>query len=120
VTDGRRREFADFGWDADDVPDPQDEATFTRSKLDWAEADVEAHAELLTWHRHLIALRRRHPELADGRLDRVAVVVDEERGRLELHRSGVTVLVNLGTEPWSVGPAGPAAAIPPDGLAILD
>jgi maltooligosyltrehalose trehalohydrolase len=33
VTEGRRREFADFGFDATDVPDPQDAATFERSKL---------------------------------------------------------------------------------------
>ena len=31
------REFAEHGWDADVVPDPQDPETFTRSKLDWAE-----------------------------------------------------------------------------------
>ena len=41
VTDGRRREFAAFGWEPDDVPDPQDRATFDRSKLDWAELDKD-------------------------------------------------------------------------------
>ena len=35
VAEGRKAEFAAHGWDAADVPDPQDEATFLRSKLDW-------------------------------------------------------------------------------------
>ncbi len=58
VSDGRRREFAAFGWDPDDVPDPQDPATFERSKLDWSELGREPHAELLAWHKALIARRR--------------------------------------------------------------
>ncbi len=33
VREGRRREFAAFGWE-EEPPDPQDEATFLRSKLD--------------------------------------------------------------------------------------
>ena len=37
VTEGRRREFAAFGWDPEGVPDPQDPRTFERSKLRWAE-----------------------------------------------------------------------------------
>ena len=37
VTEGRRREFEAHGWAAEDVPDPQDEQTFRRSQLDWAE-----------------------------------------------------------------------------------
>ncbi len=34
---GAGAEFAAFGWDPADVPDPQDPATFARSRLDWAE-----------------------------------------------------------------------------------
>ncbi len=72
VSEGRRQEFADFGWDPADVPDPQDPATFERSRLDWAELVKEPHAGLLAWHRELIALRRRLAEFTDPRLDRVA------------------------------------------------
>jgi maltooligosyltrehalose trehalohydrolase len=54
VTDGRRREFAAFGWKPEDIPDPQDPATFQRSKLDWSKQDPE----VLAWYRQLIALRR--------------------------------------------------------------
>jgi maltooligosyltrehalose trehalohydrolase len=48
---GRRSEFAAFGWKADEVPDPQDAATFERSKLDWNELERPEHADLLAWHR---------------------------------------------------------------------
>ena len=53
VSEGRRREFAAFGWKPEDVPDPQDPATFERSILDWAELDKEPHAGLLEWHQEL-------------------------------------------------------------------
>ncbi|MGH7664682.1 MAG: malto-oligosyltrehalose trehalohydrolase, partial [Gemmatimonadaceae bacterium] len=58
VSEGRRSVFRAFGWDPSDVPDPQDAATFLRSKLDWAETNEGVHAELLDWHRKLIALRK--------------------------------------------------------------
>jgi maltooligosyltrehalose trehalohydrolase len=32
VRQGRRREFAHFGWNPEDIPDPQDSATFERSR----------------------------------------------------------------------------------------
>ena len=40
TAEGRIAEFARHGWDPDAVPDPQDPATFERSKLDWSELDV--------------------------------------------------------------------------------
>jgi maltooligosyltrehalose trehalohydrolase len=102
VSEGRRREFASFGWSPDDVPDPQDPATFERSRLDWSERDRAPHAELLAWHRHLIALRRSRPELRDGRMDAVAVDVDEEAGAITVRRGRVTVAVALGEGGGSV------------------
>jgi maltooligosyltrehalose trehalohydrolase len=71
---GRRAEFGRHGWPASDVPDPQDPATFARSKLDWSERTRGRHAEMLAFYRDLIALRRRVPDLCDPRLDRVRVV----------------------------------------------
>ena len=37
VSEGRKKEFAAFGWNPDEIPDPQDEQTFLRSKLNWNE-----------------------------------------------------------------------------------
>lgn len=54
VSEGRRKEFKHFTWDQ--VPDPQDTATFERSRLTW---DMSGdHAEMLSYYRRLIALRR--------------------------------------------------------------
>src|SRR3546814_7686817 len=61
VSEGRRRGFASFGWAPDDVPDPQDPATFERPKLRWDELGGAAHQRTLDWYRTLIALRRRLP-----------------------------------------------------------
>jgi maltooligosyltrehalose trehalohydrolase len=98
VSEGRRREFSAFGWDPEEVPDPQDPATFERSKLDWAEADRGFHAEMLAWYRKLIVLRRRLPDLTDPRRDRLEVSYDEKARWLLLKRSDVLVAANLGKE----------------------
>ncbi|HEX9994143.1 MAG TPA: malto-oligosyltrehalose trehalohydrolase [Acidimicrobiales bacterium] len=102
VSEGRRREFASFGWAPEDVPDPQDPATFERSRLRWDEVGEEPHAGLLDWHRRLIALRRSTPDLLDGRLDRVEVRVGPAEGLLTVRRGSVLVAVNVGKEPAHV------------------
>ncbi len=56
VSEGRRREFRDFTWN--EVPDPQDPATFERSRLPWAEANADHPA--LHWYQRLIALRKQY------------------------------------------------------------
>jgi maltooligosyltrehalose trehalohydrolase len=95
VSEGRRREFSAFGWDPEEVPDPQDPATFERSKLDWAETSQGFHQEMLSWYRQLIALRRRLPQLTDPRRDRLEVSFDEEARWLMLRRGGVIAAANL-------------------------
>ena len=99
VRRGRREEFAAFGWDPDDVPDPQDPHTHRRSILHWEEREHGAHADVLAWHRRLIGLRRLHPELRDGRMDAVEIDVDGDRRTLVVRRGPVTVCANLGPEP---------------------
>ncbi len=60
VRNGRRSEFKDFAWD--EVPDPQEPATFQRSKLSLpATHDLRpATAEMLEWYRRLIEIRKQH------------------------------------------------------------
>ena len=58
VSEGRVREFADFGWNADEIPDPQASGTVEASRLRWSELDDPEHARMLAWYRALIALRR--------------------------------------------------------------
>jgi len=98
VSEGRKREFAAFGWDPGDIPDPQDPATFERSKLDWSEPSREPHKSILQWHRELIRLRASTAELRDGKLARVEVSYDEEQRWIAINRGAMSVAVNLGEQ----------------------
>jgi maltooligosyltrehalose trehalohydrolase len=112
VAQGRRSEFAAFGWKADDVPDPQDRATFERSKLQWKEARRGVHAEMLDWYRRLVHLRRATPDLTDGRLDLVKVTADDDAGTLVVERGPITIVANLGTRETKVEVAPDRGATP--------
>ena len=47
TAEGRIEEFERMGWDPSVVPDPQDPATFERSRLDWSELEDFGHARML-------------------------------------------------------------------------
>ncbi|UQU67053.1 malto-oligosyltrehalose trehalohydrolase [Couchioplanes caeruleus] len=100
VQNGRRREFAEHGWAEAEVPDPQDPATFERSKLDWAERDKPGHADILDLHKRLIALRREHADLSDPRLDRVEVWHGDQY--VVMRRGRCIVAANLAGIPQTV------------------
>ncbi|MGH9587582.1 MAG: DUF3459 domain-containing protein, partial [Acidobacteriaceae bacterium] len=133
VSEGRKKEFAAFGWKPEDVPDPQDKATFERSRLQWDEVAEPRHAGMLGWYRELIALRR----LAPGDFVSAEAQVDfSEDGRwLTLRRgrflivfsvatsqvrlplpSGVEIVLKSSDE---VAIAGDKLTLPPDSVAIL-
>ncbi len=99
VSEGRKREFAAFGWKPEDVPDPQQKETFERSKLKWNEITQPPHAEVLAWHKELIALRRSHRSLTDGQMHRVEVRFDEQAQWLTLRRGEIFVACNFGGDP---------------------
>lgn len=99
VRDGRRAEFGDRGWNADEVPDPQAPETFARSVLNWDERTHGAHGEMLEWYRSLIRLRAQVPSLTTLPLDATSVDVDESARTLVLERGPLTVACNLATEP---------------------
>ncbi len=62
VRRGRREEFAAFHWPGE-PPDPQDEATFLASKLNWRLRAGGQHRVLMEFYRELIRLRREIPAL---------------------------------------------------------
>jgi maltooligosyltrehalose trehalohydrolase len=111
TAEGRKSEFAAHGWDAADVPDPQDPGTFTRSKLDWSEPGREPHARLLEVHRTLLALRRAQPELVDADLSAAEVGWDDEDRWLVVHRGSLRVAANLSGEPREVDLDRPATGV---------
>lgn len=108
---GRRAEFAAFGWAPEDVPDPQDPATFERSRLVWSEVDAPHHQRLLAWHRHLIRLRRELPALTDPRL---TVEATFEAGVLRWRRGPIRLLANLSEAAQEVVVDGEVVAAAPD------
>jgi len=93
VRTGRRREFAAHGWASADVPDPQDRATFERSKLDWAEPAKPGHAEILALYKRLIALRRQYSDLSDPWLSKVEVWHGDNF--VVIRRGGCVIAANL-------------------------
>jgi len=95
VSEGRRSEFASFGWEPKDVPDPQDEQTFLRSKLVWDELEEQPHADMLDWYRRLIRLRKETPELTDGHMETTDTRFDEEARWLIVERGPVTIACNF-------------------------
>lgn len=98
VRNGRRREFAAFGWDPEQIPDPQAESTFAASKLVWNELSEPEHQSLLSFYRALIELRLREPSLNDDSLQLTCVEYDESQRWLALLRGDLAVLVNFATE----------------------
>ena len=98
VSEGRRREFAAFGWKPEDIPDPQDPVTFHRSKLDWSELEDQRHADLLEWHRQLIRARREVPDLGVGGMAGITIYFDEDERWLVVERGTATIVANLSDE----------------------
>ena len=106
TAEGRKREFAEHGWDADEIPDPQDPETFERSKLRWDEVGTGDHARLLEFYRSLIALRHTESDLADPWLDHLRIDFDERARWFVMHRGALAIACNLGTDPVDVPVAG--------------
>ncbi len=100
VAEGRKKEFAAFGF-GDDVPDPEDVKTFEMSKLNWDEQNDGKHAEMLAWMKELIALRRSTIALNDGDRNHLMVSTDEENGTLVMEREEARVVLNVGKRPYT-------------------
>lgn len=112
VRQGRRNEFAAFGWPNETLPDPQRPETFGESKLNWEEQTAPPHSEMRQWHQALIRLRRRHPALTDGRMEAVCVDFDETARWLVMTRGPVVVACNLADAPQRVPCPGLAGKMP--------
>jgi maltooligosyltrehalose trehalohydrolase len=118
VREGRLREHPwPGGVPLTSAPDPQDPATFLRSKLDWGELSREPHRSLLAWCRSLIAVRRAHTSLFSGHREKVVVTYDEEQRWLAVSLRGgrLSVAINLSDVPLEVPlpPLGqPSAPVP--------
>jgi maltooligosyltrehalose trehalohydrolase len=85
VRRGRKEEFAAFKWTAE-PPDPQDEGTFQRSKLNHSLKSMQPHRALLEYQKELIRLRKSLPALRSLSKDRMDVISLEEDRVLAVRR----------------------------------
>jgi maltooligosyltrehalose trehalohydrolase len=99
VTEGRIREFSSFQW-VGDVPDPQAVETFQRSKIDWGEPGRSPHADILDWHRRLIALRAARSLPLQRRKPKIRF--NEKQQWLRYEHAGLAVLFNFADAPRRV------------------
>jgi maltooligosyltrehalose trehalohydrolase len=103
VRKGRSEEFADFRW-AGELPDPQDEQTFLRSKLRWELRQEGEHRVLLDFYKELLRLRREISALSHLGRDAQSLRVeldDEAKAILVVRRhesSEVFAAFNFGAE----------------------
>ncbi len=108
VTEGRRREFGEFGAFAspelrDSIPDPQAVSTFERSKLRLDER--ETNEGMYALYRDLIALRHGEPVLAGGdrsRTDAIALTAELISVRRWTADEEMLLLANMGPETSTV------------------
>ncbi len=85
VRKGRREEFDDFDWHGE-PPDPHDEETFLRSKLQWHLVGTEEHAAVRELYCQLLRLRRERPALRNLDLATLETRADEQRRLLFVRR----------------------------------
>lgn len=79
LIENRREQFAVFNFDGE-VRDPQAEAVFLGSKLNWERREEGLHRLLLDWYRELLRLRRSHPLVVDHSKRRLRADVVGEKG----------------------------------------
>ncbi len=101
VRKGRREEFSSFEWHGE-LPDPQDEETFRRSKINWELGASGKHQILRNYYRELLRLRRETPALTSLNGKRQEVTVLKAQSVFWLHRwegkSEAIVLFHFGDE----------------------
>lgn len=107
---GRVEEFAQHGWDASQMIDPQDPTAYRTAILDWSERDTPGHAEIVELYQHLMSLREGEPDLAETDLRSVRVDLDEDDGWLVVHRGRLRIVANV---------SGTKRTVPVDGRDVL-
>lgn len=85
VREGRKAEFASFHTQGE-APDPQAEATFERSKLNWELIGHQNHRQMFNYYRELIRLRKQLSALHIPNRKQLHVLADEHNQTLLLER----------------------------------
>lgn len=115
VYKGRREEFKDFGWG--EVPDPEDDRTFYRSKLTPPCQWSNRQKKLFNFYRELIALKKTCPALRIPDKDSLNIKVYPEQKVVEISRrtssQNLTGRFNLSSVPFTL-----SRPCPPEKVAL--
>jgi len=102
VAQARQDEFQSEAW-VGRAPNPQEPATFERSKIDRSRRERPGHRELLRLTHDLLQWRARLPALRDSRRSSVTVEVDERKRLLSLRREAtgdrILAMCSFSSEP---------------------
>jgi maltooligosyltrehalose trehalohydrolase len=105
VRQGRKAEFSAFAWEGE-LPDPQDETTYLRSRLDHRLRGAGRHKTLLAFYRELIRLRKDHPVLSRLSKTDMEVTAHEAEGVMVVRRwsgpSQTATVLHFGSTPVTV------------------
>ena len=108
VRNGRKAEFKDFHAQGE-APDPQDEETFRRSKLQWDLLHVSKHSVLFKYYKALIRLRKNNYVLSHLDKNDLDVNVTNQRQVLNIHRykgsEQLLCILNFSAKKQTVAPA---------------
>lgn len=85
VSVGRRAEFKSFRW-KEEIPEPNDDITFLRSKLNWAMRKEGHYKVLLEFYKNLFELRKKIPSLTNYDMGDMEVIYSEEEKVIKLKR----------------------------------
>lgn len=85
VSEGRKNEFKDYQWEGE-APDPQDENTFQRARLNHDLREAGHHRVLYDFYTELIRLRKSLPALRHLDKDRLNVVGYDREQVIFMHR----------------------------------
>lgn len=108
VSRGRKEEFQRFNWG--EIPDPEDDQTFYRSRLTPREDWTQENTWLFNFYRDLIDLRKTHPVLQALEKHCLEIKVDPGTLLVEIKRwrgkRRLTGFFNLGQEDRELPPHG--------------
>ncbi|HLZ49631.1 MAG TPA: malto-oligosyltrehalose trehalohydrolase [Candidatus Acidoferrum sp.] len=111
VRKGRREEFSRFAWKGES-PDPQDEATFLRSRISWDLREEFPHKHLLALYKELLHIRRENPVMCRRDKNNLEALVSDQPKSLCVRRwhgeEQVIALFNFEKQPTQFGHAIPA------------
>ncbi|MDN5279247.1 MAG: maltooligosyltrehalose trehalohydrolase [Clostridiales bacterium] len=94
VREGRQREFPAL---EGQIPDPQSENTFNRSKLNWGEISETRHKTMLEWHKKLLKIRKKFlNEIRSGNPD--FSVIDSDQRIYRYSTGNILLFANAGNK----------------------